>query len=149
MNGTQLIRNLNWLGRTNDFIEKMEIKENNSSSVDEEISEDEVNEEAKKSKLLGRGCSSLRRKLRDNSDTVYERELICALPEMNNTQSNLDIAQSRFGIDAGNLSSSVRNMKKKRWSELAHFFNTTSNILHTIGLMTENTILRSSNSTKI
>ena len=95
------------MGRTNDLIEKMEIEENNSSSVDEEISEDEVNEERKKSKLLGRGCSSLRRKLRDNSNTVDERELICALPEMNNTPSNLDIAQSRFGIDAGNLSSSM------------------------------------------
>ena len=67
MNGTQLIRNLNCLGRTNDLIEKMEIKENDNSSVDEE-----VNEERKKSKLLGRGCSSLRRKLRDNSNTVDE-----------------------------------------------------------------------------
>ena len=53
MNGTQLIRNLNWFGRTNDLIEKMEIKVNDSSSMDE-IDED-VNEERKKSKLLGRG----------------------------------------------------------------------------------------------
>ena len=34
MNGTQLIRNFSWLGRTNDLIEEMETKENDGSSVD-------------------------------------------------------------------------------------------------------------------
>ena len=45
---TQLIRNLNWLGRTNDLFKKIEIEENDSSSVDEIDEDEEVNEERKK-----------------------------------------------------------------------------------------------------
>ena len=70
MNGTQLIRNLNWLGRMNNLIEKMEIEENNSSSVDE-INEDE-DEDRKKSKLLACGSSSLRKKSRDNNNGAVD-----------------------------------------------------------------------------
>ena len=131
------------VGKANDLIEKMEIEENDSSSIDEEIGQDEVNKERKKSKLLGRGCSSLRRKLRDNSNTGDERELRCALPEMNNTLSNWMLHGQNLGSMLTNYRAQCRNMKKKQQSELAHFFNTTSNILDTIGSMTENTILRS------
>ena len=111
MNGTQLIRNLNWLGRTNDLIEKMETEENNSSSVDE-INEDE-DEERKKSKLLGHGSSSLRRKSRDNNGTVDERDLKCALPEMNNTLSNWTLHGQNLGSMLANSRAQCRNMKKK------------------------------------
>ena len=139
---TQLIRNLNWLGRTNDLFKKIEIEENDSSSVDEIDEDEEVNEERKKSKLLGHG-SSLRKKSRDNSDTVNERELRHALPEMNNTLSNWTLHGQNLGSMLANYKAQRRNMKKKRRSKLAHFFNTTSNILDTIELVTENTILRS------
>ena len=118
----------------------MEIEENDSSSVDE--IDEEVDEERKKSKLLGHG-SSLTKTSRDNSNTVDEREHTCALPEMNNTLSYWTLHGQNLGSMLENYRAQRRNMKKKRQSELAHFFNTTSNILDTIGSMTENTILRS------
>ena len=119
----------------------MEIEENDSSSVDEEIYE-EVGEDRKKSKLLGHGLS-LRKKFRDNSNTVDERELRPALPEMSNALSNWKLHSQNLGSMLANYQAQCRNMKKKQQSELAHFFNTTSNILDIIGSMTANTILRS------
>ena len=110
MNGTQLIRNLNWLGRMNDLIEKMEIEENYSSSVDE-IDEDE---ERKKSKLLGCGSSSLRKKSRDNNNgTVDEPDLRHASPEMNNTLSNWMLQGQNLGSTLASYRAQCRNMKKK------------------------------------
>ena len=142
MNGTQLIRNFNWLGRMNNLIEKMEIKENNSSSVDE-INEDE-DEDRKKRKLLACGSSSLRKKLRDNNNgAVDERDLRHALPEMNNTLSNWTLDGQNLGSMMANYQAQCRNMTKKQRNKLAHFFKTTSNILDTIGSITENTISRS------
>ena len=101
-----------------------------------------MKKERKKSKLLGHG-SSLRKKSRDNSNTVDERELRHALPEMNNTLSNWTLHGQNLGSMLANYKAQCRNMKKKRQSELAHFFNTPSNILDTIASVTENTILRS------
>ena len=89
--------------------------------------------------LLG----STDQKLRDNSNTVDKRELRRALPEMNNTLSYWTLHGQNLGLMLANYRAQCGKMKKKRRSELAHFFNTTSNILDTIGSMTENIILRS------
>ena len=62
---------------------------------------------------------------------------------MNNTLSNWTLHCQNLGLMLANYQAQCRNMKKKQWSELAQFFNTTSNRLDTIGLITENAILRS------
>ena len=72
-----------------------------------------------------------------------ERELRRAFPEMSNTLSNWTLHGQNLGSMLSNYRSQCRNMKRNQRHELAHFFNTTSNILDTIGSMTENTILRS------
>ena len=40
MNGTQLIENLNWIGRTNDLIEKIEVKEEEDIGGESEDDDD-------------------------------------------------------------------------------------------------------------
>ena len=62
---------------------------------------------------------------------------------MNNTLSNWTLHSQNLGSMMANYQAQCRNMTKKQWNELAHFFKTTSNILDTIGSMTENTISRS------
>ena len=47
MNGTQLIKNLSWIGRTNDLIEKMELEEEEDISESENDNDD--GEQLKKS----------------------------------------------------------------------------------------------------
>ena len=90
----------------------MEIEENDSNSVDEIDEDEEVDEERKKSKLLGHG-SSLRKKSRDNNGTVDERELGHALPEMNNTLSSWTLHGLNLGSMLANYQAQYRNMKKK------------------------------------
>ena len=69
MNGTQLIRNLNWLGRTDDLLDM-------NFSYDEE--KDSDNNVTKKPNLYGSGKPT-------TSNAMDERELIRALPEMSAT----------------------------------------------------------------
>ena len=87
----------------------------------------------------------MRKEWRDNDTTTMmdKRQLRQALPEMSNTLSNWTLHGQNLGSMLDNYCVQCRNMKKEQRRELGHFFNTTSNILDTIGSMTENTILRS------
>ena len=90
----------------------------------------------KKQQLIGGGG------LQKRSDVIGERELQKALPEMANTLGNWTLHGHNLGNMLNDYHKQYRYMKKSQRQELGHFFNMASNILDTIGSMTENTILR-------
>ena len=65
------------------------------------------------------------------------------LPKMANTLGNWTLHGQNLGAMLRNYQWQYRNMKPSQRQELGHFFNTASNVLDTIGSVTENTILRS------
>ena len=95
------------------------------------------------SRLLLRKGAIKRKRRGEEEEIMDECELRRAFPEMSNTLSNWTLHRQNLGAMLSNYHSQCRNMKRSQRRELAHFFNTTSNILDTIGSMTENTILRS------
>ena len=127
MNGTQLIRNLDWLGRTNYLLEM---------NVSDEEEEDSDNDVKKKPNLYGSGKPT-------TSNAMDKRELRQALPEMSATLENWTLHGQNLGSMLDNYRLQYRNMGKRQRRELGHFFNMASNVLDTISSMTENTILKS------
>ena len=94
---------------------------------------------AKERLLLGRGV----KEIEEEEEIPDECELHCAFLEMSTTLSNWTLPGQNLGSMLSNYHRQCRNMKIGQRHELAHFFNTASNILDTIGSMTENTLLRS------
>ena len=62
---------------------------------------------------------------------------------MNNTLSNWTLHGQNLGNMLRNYRQQYRHLRADQWKELGHFFNMASNVLDTIGSMTENAILRS------
>ena len=61
---------------------------------------------------------------------------------MNNTLSNWTLHSQNLGDMLRNYRQQYRHLRADQWKELGHFFNTASNMLDTIGRMTESAILR-------
>ena len=154
MSGTSLIKRLNWIGRTNDLMNKFSSMQNDDDDDDDNDDDEQGNEDGdqyvappstkkkrrtKERLLLGRGV----KEIEEEEEIPDERELRRAFPEMSTTLSNWTLHGQNLGSMLSNYRRQCRNMKKGQRRELAHFFNTASNILDTIGSMTENTILRS------
>ena len=139
MNGTELIKNLNWLGRTNKLMDKaacmMTAGELDSG---EDKSDDVVGEEdeprRKRRRLVGGGSSNNNNK-RSGEECMDECELHRALPDMANTLNNWMLHGQNLGSMLVNYRMQSRRMKKRQKNELGRFFNTTSNVLDTIGSM--------------
>ena len=163
MGGTSLTKRLNWIGRTNDLMNKFssvqnddydDDDDNDDNDDDEQGNEDEedryvVPPSKKKKKkrrvkerlFLGRGVKEC---AEEEEEIPDERKLRRAFPTslMSTTLSNWMLHGQNLGSMLSNYCRQCRNMKKGQRCELAYFFNTASNILDTIGSMTENTILR-------
>ena len=89
---------------------------------------------------MGRGAISKKRKEEVIPD---ERDLRRALLNMENTLKNWTLHGQNLRKMVTNYCDQCRSMGKKQHTQLAYFFNTASNILDTIGSMTENTIINS------
>ena len=160
MNGTRLIQNLKWLGKSNELIDLFggggksspplwRQRTGGSSSMCGEVDDDDDNDEEER--LMGRGSfggsssGMMQWQWRSNDAAIAmfgERELRRALPEMNNTLSNWTLHGQNLGNMMRNYRQQYRHLRADQWRELGHFFNTASNVLDTLGSMTENAILR-------
>ena len=145
MNGTELIKNLNWLGRTNELMDKaacmMTVGELDSGEDESDDIVGEEDEPRRKRRLVGSGSSNNNK--RSGEECMDERELRRALPDMANMLNNWTLHRQNLGSMLANYRMQSRCMKKRQRNELGHFFNTTSNVLDTIGSMVENTITKS------
>ena len=72
-----------------------------------------------------------------------DRDICCALPEMDNTLNNWTLHSQNLGKMLRNYKRQYRNLPSDHRRELGHFFNTMSVVLDTIGSMTNNSILHS------
>ena len=146
MNGTELIKNLKWLRRTNELMDKaacmMTAGEMDSG---EDESDDVVGKEdeprRKRRRLVGGGSSNNNK--RSGEECMDECQLHRVLPDMANTLNNWTLHGQNLDSMLANYHMQSRRMKKRQRNELGYFFNTTSNVLDTIGSMVENTIIKS------
>ena len=146
MNGTELIKNLNWLERMNELMDKaacMMTAGELDSGKDE--SDNIVGEEdeprRKRRRLVGGGSSNSNK--RSGEKCIDEHELHRALPDMANTLNNWTLHGQNLGSMLVNYHMQSRRMKKRQRNELGHFFNMTLNVLDMISSMVENTIIKS------
>ena len=128
MNGTKLMKNLSWITRTNDILSRI------TTDDDDDNKGHDDHDERRQNNKMGGGCCK-------EDDSIGEHELRKALPEMTRTLKNWAV----HGQCLGNMVECYRHNNPdytpKQRSEIGHFFNTASNILDTIGSMTEDSIL--------
>ena len=140
MNGTDLMRNLCWLGQSNKI---MKLTNDDSDDV-VDLEEDDNSDEG--GELIGRGVQQhpITKKRKKICNAVDDDRIIRrAMPEMDNTLSNWTLHGQNLGKMLQNYKRQYRDLLPDYQRELGHFFNTTSAVLDTIGSMTKNSILRS------
>ena len=141
MCGTDLIKNLHWLGKSNQLM-KLVNNDDSSDEFDDEAKNEEDTSDSSSTELVGRGIhrrgGRKRKNVLDN-----ERNIQRAMPEMNSTLSNWTLHGQNLGKMLRNYKRQYRDLSPNQHRELGHFFNTTSTVLDTIGSMTKNSILRS------
>ena len=93
-------------------------------------------DERRQNNKMGGGCCK-------EDDSIGECELRKALPEMTQTLKNWTVHGQCLGNMVECYRCNNRDYTPKQRSEIGHFFNTASNILDTVGSMTEGSILRS------
>ena len=121
MNGTNLMKNLNWIGKMNNILNKVADDDNDDN--------DGI--------LIGGGIDD------HHHHAIDEHELRKALPEMTKTLKNWTLHGQCLGDMVECYKCNNYDYMAKQRSEIGHFFNMTSSILETIGSMVENSILRS------
>ena len=138
MCGTDLIKNLHWLGKSNQLMKLV-----NDDS--DEFEHDEEDSESSSTELVGRGthcCGGNVRKQKNSRDVLDdERNIQRAMPKMDSTLSNWTLHGQNLGKMLRNYKRQYRDLSPDQHRELGHFFNTTSAVLDTIGSMTENSVL--------
>ena len=140
MCGMDLIKNLHWLGKSNQL---MKLVDDDSS---DEFEYDEANEEdtseSSSTELVGRGihCHGVRKQKNVLDD---EQNIQRAMPKMDCTLSNWTLHGQNLGKMLRNYKRQYRDLSPNQCRELGHFFNTKLAVLDTIGNMTENSILHS------
>ena len=115
MNGTELIKNLNWLRRTNELMDRAAWMMT-AGELDDDDGEDEsdiVGEEdeprRKRRRLVG--GSSLNKR---SEECMNEHELHRVLSNMANTLNNWTLHRQSFGSMLANYHMQSRRMKKNR-----------------------------------
>ena len=129
MNGTRLIKNLRWLGKSNELMDLI-------GSICDQDHDDEI--------VVGGGWVKTKKKSHQRqSDDFDDRALKKAIPEMNSMLSNWTLHGQNLGGMLLSYKKQYCNLQQSQRRELGHFFNTASAVLDTISSMTENSILRS------
>ena len=144
MNGGDLICNLRWLGNSGKLMKLVKVQ-SISSDKDECDNDNDADTDkgyGQDNDLVGHGVP-LRGFCRKRDSFEEDRNIHCALPEMDNTLSNWTLHGQNLGKMLRNYKRQYRNLPSDHCRELGHFFNTTSAVLDTIGSMTENSILHS------
>ena len=135
MKGGDLMKNLQWLGQFGHL----------RTLLDDEVNDDDDNDEdaEEQSDLIGGGGPQ--RKHQCHNDASYkfeeERNIRCAMPEMEGTLGNWTLHGQNLGTMLKNYKRQYRHLLPNHRRELNQFFNTTLTVLDTIGSMVENAIL--------
>ena len=115
-------------------------KYNNEDEVVEDDDDDESSypsPQKKTRKIIGGAMPA------GDEEFLSERSLRKALPEISQTLRNWTVHGQNLGHMADEYKRKSRTMPVKKRLQIGNFFNTASNVLDTIGSMTENTILNS------
>ena len=125
MKGSDLMRNLQWLGQFGRLRTLLddddEVKDNNDEDAEEQ------------SDLIGGGGPQ--RKRRNNASYKFEEErnIRCAMPKMEGTLGNWTLHGQNLGTMLKNYNRQYRHLPPNHRRELGQIFNTTSTVLDTIG----------------
>ena len=150
MKGGDLMKNLRWLGQFGHSLDR-DADEVNDECGDNDNDDDEDAEDylvqQRSGDLIGGGGSPRKHQHRNNNDASYkfkeERNIRCAMPEMEGTIGNWTLHGQNLGTMLKNYKRQYRHLPPNHRRELGQFFNTTSTVLDTIGSMMENAILQS------
>ena len=137
LGGDKLMNNLSWLGRGGDIMDLAARQQEEEEDDDEESSYPPPRKKKAKSLIIGGGGGG------GDEEFLSEQSLRKALPEISQTLSNWTVHGQNLGHMVDEYKRKSRTMPVKKRLQIGNFFNTASNVLDTIGSMTENTILNS------
>ena len=141
MDGDRLVTNLSWLGRSGELM-KM-VADNVEDDEDDEDDEDSTYPPTgtrKRRKVIGGGATIM---ASEDNDYMSERSLRKALPDISQIMRNWTVHGQNLGDVVDSYVKHSRTMPIKKRLKIGNFLNTASNVLDTIGSMTENTIINS------
>ena len=145
MKGSDLMKDLRWLsqfGRLRTLLDSSD--EVNDDECDDE---DGLVQKSGGNDLIGGGSKPTRKHQHNDDASSYkfeeERNIRCAMPEMEGTLGNWTLHGQNLGTMLKNYKRQYRHLPPNHRRELGQFFNTTSTVLDTIGSMTKNAILQS------
>ena len=132
MDGDRLVANLSWLGKSGELMKMADSIANNDDDDDDD---DSTYPPAPK-KVIGGGATM-------EDDYASERSLRKALPDIGQIMRNWTVHGQNLGDIVDSYKRQSRTMPIKKRLKIGNFLNTASNVLDTIGSMTENTIINS------
>ena len=141
MDGDRLVTNLSWLGRSGELM-KMVADNDNEDDDDDDDEDDSTYPGTRKRrrKVIGGGATMV---ASEDTDYMSERSLRKALPDISQIMRNWTVHGQNLGDVVDSYVRNSRTMPIKKRLKIGNFLNTASNVLDTIGSMTENTIINS------
>ena len=133
MKGSDLMRNLQWLGQFSCLRTLLD--------DDDEVNDDNDKDAEEQSDLIGGGGPQRKRRNDASYKFEEERNIRCAMPEIEGTLGNWTLHRQNLGTMLKNYKRQYRHLPPNHRRELGQFFNTTSTVLDTIGSIAENAIL--------
>ena len=142
MDGDRLVTNLSWLGRSGELMKMVADNDNEDDDEDDEDSTypPTTTKTRKRRKVIGGGATTM---ASEDTDYMSERSLRKALPDISQIMRNWTVHGQNLGDVVDSYVRNSRTMPIKKRLKIGNFLNTASNVLDTIGSMTENTIINS------
>ena len=139
MDGDRLVTNLSWLGRSGELMKMVADNDNEDDDDDEDDEDSTYPGTRKRRKVIGGGATMAS----EDTDYMSERSLRKALPDISQIMRNWTVHGQNLGDVVDSYVRNSRTMPIKKRLKIGNFLNTASNVLDTIGSMTENTIINS------
>ena len=147
MDGDRLVTNLSWLGRSGELMkmvaDNVEDNEDDDDEDDEDSTYPPTTGTRKRRKVIGGATTTTTIMANEDNDYMSERSLRKALPDISQIMRNWTVHGQNLGDVVDSYVRNSRTMPIKKRLKIGNFLNTASNVLDTIGSMTENTIINS------
>ena len=137
MDGDRLVTNLSWLGRSGELMKMVADNVVEEDDDDDDSSTYPRTTETRRKVIGGAMMAS------EDNDYASERSLRKALPDISQIMRNWTVHGQNLGDVVDSYVRHSRTMPIKKRLKIGNFLNTASNVLDTIGSMTENTIMNS------
>ena len=141
MDGDRLVTNLSWLGRSGELMKMVADNDNDDDDDDDDDDDSTYPGTRKRRKVIGGGGATM--VASEDTDYMSERSLRKALPDISQIMRNWTVHGQNLGDVVDSYVRNSRTMPIKKRLKIGNFLNTASNVLDTIGSMTENTIINS------